>query len=48
MLLKDKVIIMTGAGGGAGEGIARVCHREKAKVVIADMREDAAKAVEGK
>ena len=45
MLLNDKVIIVTGAGGGLGEGIARVCHRERAKVVIADIREGAAKKV---
>lgn len=42
MLLKDKIIIITGAGGGLGEGIARVCHREGATVVIADIRGDAA------
>jgi NAD(P)-dependent dehydrogenase (short-subunit alcohol dehydrogenase family) len=45
MLLKDKVIIITGAGGGIGEGIARVCHREGAQVVIADIRGDAAQRV---
>ena len=33
MLLHEKVIIVTGAGGGLGEGIARVCHREGARVV---------------
>ena len=33
-----KSIIVTGAGGGLGEGIARVCHREGARVVIADIR----------
>ena len=38
MLLHDKVIIITGAGGGLGEGIARVCHGEGASVVIADVR----------
>ncbi len=45
MLLNDKVIIVTGAGGGIGEGIAQVCVREGAKVVIADIRGDAAQAV---
>jgi len=45
MLLSRKVIIVTGAGGGLGEGIARVCHREGARVMIADLREDAAKRV---
>ncbi len=45
MLLKAKTIIVTGAGGGLGEGIARVCHREGANVVIADIRGDAAQNV---
>ncbi|MCX6047777.1 MAG: SDR family NAD(P)-dependent oxidoreductase, partial [Chloroflexi bacterium] len=45
MLLKDKTIIVTGAGGGLGEGIARVCYREGANVVIADIRGDAAQTV---
>jgi NAD(P)-dependent dehydrogenase (short-subunit alcohol dehydrogenase family) len=42
MLLCDKVVIVTGAGGGLGAGIARVCAREGAKVVVADIRGDAA------
>ena len=45
MLLTDKTIIVTGAGGGLGEGIARVCHREGANVVIADVRGEAAERV---
>ncbi|MBX3053735.1 MAG: SDR family oxidoreductase [Caldilineaceae bacterium] len=45
MLLKDKVVIVTGAGGGLGAGIARVCSREGARVVVADIRGDAAQAV---
>jgi NAD(P)-dependent dehydrogenase (short-subunit alcohol dehydrogenase family) len=45
MLLTDKTIIVTGAGGGLGEGIARVCHREGAHVMIADVRGDAAARV---
>jgi NAD(P)-dependent dehydrogenase (short-subunit alcohol dehydrogenase family) len=45
MLLQGKTIIITGAGGGLGEGIARVCHREGASVVIADIRGEAAQAV---
>lgn len=44
-MLKDKTVIITGAGGGLGEGIARVCHRERANVVIADVRADAAHRV---
>ncbi|HVF09324.1 MAG TPA: SDR family oxidoreductase [Abditibacteriaceae bacterium] len=45
MLLDKKTIIVTGAGGGLGEGIARTCHREGANVVIADVRREAAEAV---
>ena len=45
MLLTGKTIIVTGAGGGLGEGIARVCHREGATVMIADVRGDAAQRV---
>ncbi|MBI4472384.1 MAG: SDR family oxidoreductase [Acidobacteria bacterium] len=45
MLLQDKTIVITGAGGGLGEGIAGVCHREKANVVIADVRVDTARQV---
>lgn len=45
MLLQDKCIIVTGAGGGLGEGIARVCHREGANMVIADIRGEAAEHV---
>ena len=36
MMLTDRAIVVTGAGGGLGEGIARVCHAEGACVVIAD------------
>ncbi|MDQ3411364.1 MAG: SDR family oxidoreductase [Chloroflexota bacterium] len=46
LMLQDKVVIVTGAAGGLGEGIARVCHREGAAVVIADVRAEAALAVE--
>ena len=45
MILDGKVVVITGAGGGLGEGIARVCHREGAPVVIADIRGDAAASV---
>jgi NAD(P)-dependent dehydrogenase (short-subunit alcohol dehydrogenase family) len=37
MLLDGKVVVVTGAGGGLGEGIARVAHREGARVVVADI-----------
>jgi NAD(P)-dependent dehydrogenase (short-subunit alcohol dehydrogenase family) len=45
MLLNEKVVIVTGAGGGIGEGIARVAHREGATVVVADIRAEAAAGV---
>ncbi len=45
MLLQDKVIIVTGGGGGLGAGIARVCAREGARVVVADVRDAAAAEV---
>ncbi len=45
MLLEDKTIIITGAGGGLGEGIARVCHREGANVVVCDIRGEQAEKV---
>lgn len=44
-LLQGNVVIVTGAGGGLGEGIARVCAREGARVVVADVRGDAAMSV---
>jgi NAD(P)-dependent dehydrogenase (short-subunit alcohol dehydrogenase family) len=45
MLLQNKTIIITGAAGGLGEGIARVCHREGANVAVADVRGAAATKV---
>jgi glucose 1-dehydrogenase len=36
-MLKNKTVIVTGSAGGLGEGIAQVCHREGANVVIADL-----------
>jgi len=43
MKLKDKVAIVTGAGEGIGKGIATVFFREGAKVVVADLDEEAGK-----
>lgn len=45
--LQGKVAIVTGAGGGFGEGIARLYAQEGAKVVVADIRKDAADRVAG-
>ena len=46
--LNNKIAIVTGAGGGFGEGIAEVYVKEGASVIIADIRGDAAKAVAAK
>ena len=45
MRLRNKVAIVTGGGGGFGEGIARMFAAEGAKVVVADLRLDAAQRV---
>lgn len=39
MKLENKVIAVTGASSGIGRGIATVCAREGAKVVVADINE---------
>ena len=36
-LLKDKVALITGAGGGIGRGVARCYAREGAAVLIAEI-----------
>ncbi|WP_081709444.1 SDR family oxidoreductase [Mesorhizobium erdmanii] len=43
--LQDKVAIITGAGRGIGEAIARAFYREGAKVVIAEIDEVTGEAV---
>jgi 3-oxoacyl-[acyl-carrier protein] reductase len=43
--LSGKVAVVTGAGGGFGEGIARLYAAEGAKVAVLDIRRDAAERV---
>lgn len=43
--LEGKVAIVTGAGGGFGEGIAKVFAAEGARVAVLDIRRDAAERV---
>lgn len=45
MRLANKTAIVTGAGSGFGAGIARAFAAEGAKVLVADMNPDAARAV---
>jgi 3-oxoacyl-[acyl-carrier protein] reductase len=45
MRLADKIALVTGAGSGFGEGIARTFAREGAKVAVVDVNEPAAQAV---
>lgn len=45
MKLRDKVAIVTGAGGGYGEGIAHYFAEQGARVLVADIRGDAAEKV---
>jgi 3-oxoacyl-[acyl-carrier protein] reductase len=47
MRLDGKMALITGAGGGFGEGIARLFAREGARVVCADLRGDAAERIAG-
>ena len=36
-MLANKTIVVTGSAGGLGEGIAQICYREGANVVLADL-----------
>jgi meso-butanediol dehydrogenase/(S,S)-butanediol dehydrogenase/diacetyl reductase len=46
--LKDEVAIVTGGGGGIGEGICDCLAQEGAHVVVSDIREESAEKVAGK
>ncbi|UJR23855.1 hypothetical protein I4U23_026830 [Adineta vaga] len=41
-LLRDKIVFVTGAGGAIGSAIAHTCALHGARVVIADIKKDAA------
>lgn len=45
MRLNDKVAIVTGAGSGFGEGIAKTYAREGARVLVADINDSAGQRV---
>ncbi|MBI4765446.1 MAG: SDR family NAD(P)-dependent oxidoreductase [Deltaproteobacteria bacterium] len=45
MLLKDQVAIVTGGGGGIGEGICFCLAREGAQVAVSDLNEELARKV---
>jgi len=45
MKLNGRIAIVTGAGSGFGEGIAKLFAQEGAKVIVADIRRDAAERV---
>lgn len=45
MLIDGKVFIVTGGGSGLGAGVARLLHGKGARVVLADINEDAGRAM---
>ena len=47
MRLQDKVAVITGAGSGFGEGMARRFAAEGAKVIVADINDEGGERVAG-
>lgn len=45
--LDGRVVLVTGAAGGTGEGVARRAVEEGARVLVTDVREEAGRAVAG-
>src|ERR1700754_4491033 len=45
MLLKDRIAIITGAGQGIGQACALRLAREGAEIIVADVNDEAGKAV---
>lgn len=43
--LREKTVLITGAGGGIGAALARTCHRRGARVAVVDIDGAAAEAV---
>ena len=41
-ILLDKVVFITGAGGGIGSAISRTCALQGARVVVSDVNKEAA------
>jgi NAD(P)-dependent dehydrogenase (short-subunit alcohol dehydrogenase family) len=44
-MLKDKVVLITGASSGIGRAVAMACAREGGKIVISDLNEQAGEEV---
>ena len=44
-MIKDKVVIITGASSGIGEATAKLLAKQGAKVVLGARREDKLKAI---